>query len=193
VIRAYHVDRLGNQLTAGQIVNLSHTQDLRSEAHPHAQYIVRHLPDGLSMQGIRYLGELHPPITNGATTRTFSPSTLIEIVAELTRRSNFPDCPSRLQSFFAFETVTDARVFASAYPAASEGETKPDAVIWEVESNGIGFRGDMRWLSVGNSWLDLLVNTENYWGGLASDAPQWEMLLRPPVTITRRVQTLSSS
>lgn len=198
----YHVDR-SNQLAVGDMLDLQDEPFINSEDRvvPDAiesDIVEEHYPEGLSRHGslyaymklgrndtvqfhdetIPFIGvfELENPETGICDTRNTDPTSAIyEWVFELVRRSEFPDRPSRFQSFFGFETEEDAGAFRSNFG--------PAAQILEIEYEG-GYRADMDLLST-QSFAHGLHQALTYWqGDPGSDEPTWELLMRPPVEIT---------
>ena len=75
-------------------------------------FVAQQFPDGLSRHGWDYMTTsvdyvIHRP--NQQHYILYVPQ--IELVFELVRRTDFPDRPSRLQSYFAFESLADAQSF----------------------------------------------------------------------------------
>jgi len=116
---------------------------------------------------------------------------MIEVLAEYIRRSNYPERISRFQSFFACKTIQDAERFVSLYPITTpEGETRHQGDIWLVQCDTVAFEGDMTFLGLGDCWIDAITKLNLYWAGENGPNPLWEVLLRPPVTVVKKVKTL---
>lgn len=135
--------------------------------------------DQLFPQGVTSHGELY--LLRG-TTMAKGVSPIIELMFEYVRRSQFPSCPSRFQSLFAFGTLKDAERFKKEYGS-------PNSLIWEVEADK-AFKADMKLLTLAGSLLVLSYNAHRYWNGVPSgDKPCWEFLLVPPVKVIRQINS----
>ena len=94
--------------------------------------------------------------------------------------SQFPSCPSRFQSVFAFENIAQAVNFKNRYG-------RPNSLIWEVESD-VAFKADMGLLTLQGSLLWASYNAHRYWRGFSSgNNPVWEYLLSPSVRVIREI------
>jgi hypothetical protein len=166
--RYFTLDR-AKTLKAGQRIDLVRYGDVTP---PELQTHVNSLfPQGVTSHGERYLLRAETP-ANGV-------NSVIELLFEYVRRSQFPKCPSRFQSIFACKTIEEAEAFKNQHGT-------PDSLIWEVEASK-GFRVDMKFLTLQGSLLILSYNAARYWEGLPSDAnPFWEFLLTPPVKVVRQ-------
>lgn len=103
---------------------------------------------------------------------------MLELLYEQVRRAAYPDRPSRIQSIFALETLSEACQFQSQYGG--------DA-IYKVSADVI-FRGDMNLLHGGNSNLVTSWFAHQYWKGESGpETPFWEWLLKCPVDVGERV------
>ncbi len=106
----------------------------------------------------------------------------MELTLEVARRSisDGNDRPSRLASFFAFESLSDAIQYRSELRGGG------DAPIWRVEACK-SFRADMRFrnrrLRVSQSDAFL------YWNQEQTETPLWEHLLTFPVHVVDRVDS----
>lgn len=166
--RFFHVDR-NDALSVGQTLALEVHRDIDP---PFLQKHVDGLfPDGVTLHGDRYL------LDAGSNLQVINPT--LELVWEYARRTHRPDAPSRYQSVFAWETLTDAERFRVEYGI-------PQAVIWEVEAHE-AFRADMHLLA-GHTALLASHCAVRYWNGEANFdvAPLWELLLRPPVQVLQQ-------
>jgi hypothetical protein len=128
--------------------------------------------DGLSAHGARYLiqsirGEIR-----------FA-ELLIELYFEYVRYRDYPDKPSRFQSFFAFEDLSKAKEFGN-------GRGK----IYEIDYSGSIFIGDMNWLKISYNAEMQRQCAEQYWSGkaFAGKKPNWECLLNLPIEIKKEVR-----
>ena len=163
----FTVDRLGS-LTEGQVCSLVKYSDVMPPAL--ADHVEELFPDGISAHGERYFlrDEAKVTITNP----------MLELLFEQVRRAAFSQCPSRLQSMFAVETLAEAKRFQSDYGGAAIYKVKADVI----------FRGDMNLLHGGNSTLVTSWFAHQYWKGEAGpQTPFWEWLLQCPVNVYERV------
>lgn len=173
---AFHVDRHG-RLAPGLELGLASpapirpdgTLDLAAMAH-----LDQAFPGGLTRFGREYL------IERLFLTGTDDTGQETDLIFELVRRLDFPDRPSRYTSIFASATVPEATGFR-------EGHCGGQGTIWEVESGDEWFRADHELLDLSETPLDVWMRARRYWRGEASDAPRWELLLRPPVRAIRPV------
>lgn len=129
---AYTVDRRG-ALRPGITIELVRHSDVQPA--PLQEYVNDWFPNGVSEHGESYL--LRP-----------APATLldpiVELACELVRRADFPDLPSRFTSVFGCATLEDAQTFRSQFGP-------PGAPIFEVETNCMPLRVDMRCLDIRSS------------------------------------------
>lgn len=178
---AYHVDRLGT-LQEGQIIELERYDDVRPkvlQAHVDSRFA-----EGVTKHGERYM--LQPP----GPEMLFDP--WIESTCELSRRAEFPRLPSRFQSVFGCATLDEARAFLAKF-----GAEPTDAQILEVETDSKPFRADMHCLDIRGSILVSAYGARRYWRQEPNNLevfpdsaplpPFWELLLRPPVRVIRKV------
>jgi hypothetical protein len=178
--RAFTVDRL-QTLVAGQVIERTRHQDLDP---PELQAHVDELfPEGVTQHGDHYF-------LQGSRLATLA-SPNIELIYEYVRRANFPGRPSRFEAAFGCEDQATAEAFR-----ANPNWGAPGAPIWEVEVDEDPFRADMACLTLeGISILVVSYAAHRYWSGLpnvttlrtTSISPSWELLLRPPVRVLRRV------
>ena len=103
----------------------------------------------------------------------------IDAYFEFVRRLRFPKQPSRYQSFFAWETLEEARAF-NDFKARGKGE------IFRVKAERYA-RLDASWLRIGHIYLEGLYYAEQYWQGRPNENPAWEYLLSFPVTLVELV------
>ena len=164
----FTVDR-EKTLRSGQRINLVKYSNVNpQELQNHVSYL---FPQGVTSHGERYLLRGETP--------AMGVEPIIEILFEYVRRSQFPLCPSRFQSFFACETLRDAEEFKKRY-------SKPENLIWEVDAKR-AFKADLKLLTLKCSLLTLSYYANRYWSGLPSgDDPFWELLLIPPVKVIRQ-------
>lgn len=115
------------------------------------------------------------------TNKYFVPYTItIELVFELVRKASFPSMPSRFQSVFAFETLSEAQNFKA-------NNSKYPSLIYLVEGQR-SVKLDMSLLKIGfNAAVGILL-AEKYWSGQQSEIPEWEVLIQPPIKIIRQIE-----
>jgi hypothetical protein len=94
----------------------------------------------------------------------------------MVRRAAFPKMNSRLQSYFAGETLEDARHFQ-----------KDGQIIYRTRSDN-GFRADQNWLSLGAQGIATSLCGHRYWSGASSSEPLWEIVMRTPVRIVEKIK-----
>jgi hypothetical protein len=169
----YHVDRRG-LLSPNSIYGLTHYSDIDPE------FLQRHadklFPEGFTVHGERYF------LKNDSLPVVTSPA--IELIFEYVRRASFPNRPSRFQSLFAWNRISDAGRFRDQY-----GNHKDPIWIVEYDENE-AFKGDMNLLGMRDSLLVTSYRAHCYWGGLpdpSGDPPRWEFLLKAPVGVIKRV------
>jgi hypothetical protein len=139
-----------------------------------AAHIETLFPDGLSIHGWLYApftGSYNGGIHNDAA---------LEITLEYVRRAFFPHLPSRFQSFFAFDDIERVKQFAR--------ESAPGSRIVELRSNS-SVKVDMGWLKARRQLAGLSYVAHHYWSGAATEMPDWEYLMVPPVDIIETGQT----
>ncbi len=174
----YHLDR-GHRLQEGAVIERSRNTS------------PKWFDDGLSLHGESYLrGTFQTKIINDKGKERFAVDqcTSLELLWELVRLNKFQGAPSRLQSFFAFESLDDARQFQAL---------KQCGTIWEVETADPGFRADMSLLQTLPETGDVLQLADIYWAqfegydrsGMPTEwgPPVWEVLLSAPVRVVRAV------
>lgn len=185
----YTVDRL-KKLLIGQQIDLSKNhfqqnfypvEDIYTESDLKI-HLDELFPEGLSNHGITYFTN-HPLIVQDSNTgqplRIVHYDPTIEILFELVRRTNFCDKPSRFQSMFAWDSIESANQFRNDYRCA-------DAPIFKLQCETV-FRADMRLLLLGGSYLGASLFAHKYWRGEATQNPNWEYLLKPPVMVVEQV------
>lgn len=139
-------------------------------------------PEGLSTHGITYFTNYYLIVKDSNTGQSlpYVPHIpMIEIVFELVRRTNFCDKPSRFQSMFAWDSIERANQFRHNYRCA-------DAPIFKLQCETV-FRADMGLLRLGGSCLGASLFAHKYWRGEATQNPDWEYLLKPPVMVVEQV------
>jgi hypothetical protein len=181
----YHVDRVGTRLKQGQILSLNYTGVGTRYQTNRAAFFSCLFPEGLSYHGWNYLLNDNRPKPDADLLG------LIEMMAELTRRSFYPERPSRLQSVFCWRTIEDARRFVNEFPVTtSDGTASHRGMIWRVRSEGQAFVADIRCLALGTCWIESLLYLNRYWQQQASESPLWEVLVRPPVLVETMVEAV---
>lgn len=163
--RYFTLDRAGS-LRPGLRVGLT-KHDVNEPYASHLQFL---FPEGVTLHGESYIVS--------DSKRPTEIEAAIELLFEYVRRSHFPNRPSRLQTFYAFESVEMAWAFRTQF---AEGLGS----VWEVEGTA-AFAGDMRHLDLGNTPLTASYCAHRYWEGSSSENPLWEQLLVPPVTVIDR-------
>lgn len=141
--------------------------------------VKEYYPDGLSHFGKDYLMEpvRYERVNNyGYISHVMS----VDAYFEFVRRLRFPHQPSRYQTFFAWETLDEARAFNN-FKAQGKGE------IFLVTAERYA-RLDASWLVIGNFYIEGIYFAEQYWLGHPNDKPSWEYLLSFPVTILKKIE-----
>lgn len=164
----YTVDRL-TSLNENLSIQLISYQDISpKELQDHVNDM---FPDGVSKHGDTYF------LKNKSLGKVINSN--IELLFEYVRRTKYIDKPSRFQSFFAFEKKEDALNFKQKYG-------NPDNLVWEVEGKNY-FKADMNLLILGASILQISYLANQYWQGNSSDNPVWEILLKPPIHMRKKI------
>lgn len=167
----YHVDR-AQTLHLGQEIQLSHNGD--------AGGLIKEMyPDGFSRFGREYTQRafVGPKAAPGQQMR-LEMNALHDAVVELVRRDRYPNKPSRFQSLFCYGDLSSATQFIherSDYPVT----------VWEIEDDR-DHRGDAELLE-GTNFTDGVRKADQYWSGHQSAHPDWEVLIRLPTDVTRKV------
>lgn len=184
---AYHIDR-SRTLFPGMKIDF-----MKPTINP--EFLSRTLhssyPEGISMHGNYYFarqadsfidtgGNLMPQKIQNANAH------LIDNVFEYERRINFPQLPSRFQSIFCSETISEARKWIDAL------QLEETARIWEINyDHGQSVKLDSGWLKGDLNNLSFLVLSHyatQYWSGVAyHEASCFESLVRLPVTVGRMI------
>jgi hypothetical protein len=177
VAKFFRVNRIG-KLAEGQTLDL---QIYKNVTPSELQRLVDSLlPDGCSAHGEQYL------LKNPSSQLKSVANAPLEMFFELFRRAQFPSRPSRYQSWFAVETLDEAREFRRNFgdPANS---------IWEVEASD-SFKANMSLLTTQQSMLCQAQLAQFYWEGVEGPSAAlkkptfWEVLLVPPVQILKKVE-----
>lgn len=181
----YFVDRIGACHAGGRIelqppkYDFQHPTIENLQTAPEiAGTLSASFPEGLSLHGQRYLLEKY--VFNQGMVAV---SPMIELATELIRRWQFPDRPSRMQSFFACETLDSARQFRAQF-------CQPFHRIFLVQAEK-HFRADMNLLRIGPTGGSSLNLLQKYWRGEESRSPFWEILLPAPLQLGELVDPAS--
>jgi hypothetical protein len=186
--RYFHVDRFGTLkpnvkigLTPHPLLNVPDGAEVRA-------FLNTWLPGGVTHHGLSTLLLQRLSVTDDELVRAdagalaASRNAITELVLELVRLERKPDAPSRLQSFYVWTTLEDARRFLAErpIPGSSPG-------IFAVDGQEV-FRADMDWTASGAP-AATVYRAARYWDGdPAGSNPMWEVLLRPPVKLLDVVQ-----
>ncbi len=136
----------------------------------------RQYPDGVSRHGAQHLAQ---PV--GGVNATSAAETVIEAV----RLGEFPSMRSRMTSWFAWESLDAARVFARGTGVRCE--------IWKVDGT-VAHRGDMMLLN-GHGAMPVAQShhqARRYWRGEANEwqPATWELLVEPGARVVDRVDVV---
>lgn len=176
---AYHVDRL-NSLSVGQTIELLN-RTYEDSAYSFAASML--FNSQLTSHGNAYIHDSNSP--GGADTIC----SIIEYETELVRQLYFPHMFSRFQSFFAVETLDDLFSWNSCL-------ISPEYKVYQVKFDDCNYQKlDASLLPNGlidveNFIFSPSLNFQrayNYWSQQSSDAPQYELLIKPPVFIEKEI------
>lgn len=110
----------------------------------------------------------------------------MEVFLEAVRRADHAEKPSRMTSAYAFETIEDAYAFIGRY-----GLQTIQSDIYEVDGEVL-HRGNMELVSINMPACPGAYSfavARAYWLGEQGPAPAlWELLLRPPIRVGRKVE-----
>lgn len=133
-----------------------------------ANHVSALYPDGMSPHGWHYCTVVFGVLTlSGSTVLPNEPT--MEFIFEYVRRAAYPDRISRLQAFFGYDNIDQARKQYPEHPL----------VTFQSEQF---FRCDQRWLNVSYQVAVAEFNAHRYWSGDSTTDPVWEYLVRPPFT-----------
>ena len=142
----------------------------------------RHLeelfPDGLSLHGWAYMS-WYTDFLNSQGNQYVNYSSTLELAFEYVRRSSFAECPSRLQCYFAFSSLDEARVFRATSGQANQP-------IYRLSADRV-VQADQVWLRLGNQIAAASFYAYKFWSGAASPTPKWEHMLVPPVQVLEQM------
>lgn len=181
----YTVDSARSLAPYSQISLGSYTPDTPLKAN----FLNQIHPEGLSKHGYNYL--YNPEVVMNSLTGA-SNSLLVGLIFELVRRSSFPEKPSRYQSLFACEHVSDAQRFRDLLAKEKSERKIESASIYEVITESTVHRGDMNLLGTDCSVLELYQRAHLYWSSEKSpyklaEEPLWEILIPLPTLVGQRV------
>lgn len=138
-------------------------------------------PGGLSEHGKRYLLDELIVIPGPHGPEPIMPNVpAVELVAELVRRTAFPELPSRMACAFGWPDLETARRFRATHGA-------PDSAIYRVSCIRSS-QHDMSLLYLGGTILGAWLYATKYWRGEAGPEPLWEHLLLPPIEVQERME-----
>jgi len=165
----YHLDRTGNSLQSGQVLELI-PLTLRGRPESEASLKER-FPKGVTRFGIDII---HERLESAALER--------EIKLEAVRLAHYPHRPSRSVSVFGCKQLEDMDgVRGQFFPFGHQG---PRGRIWKIEGWSI-FEANM------NVFIDYFSNmtaaAHAYWSQEESERPLIEYLLKPPVTVLEEI------
>jgi uncharacterized protein DUF2441 len=146
-------------------------------SYPGALEAIRQrFPHGVSKHGAQYLRAW----PHGELQAGFAAEALCEAV----RLAEYPEKPSRMTSWFAAESIEDARAFVAVH------RTQVFVDIWRAEGE-ILHRGNMALLQcIGLPVIAALEQMSAYWRGEGGIAPVvWEVLVGPGLTLVEVVET----
>ncbi|AWH87900.1 DUF2441 domain-containing protein [Limnobaculum parvum] len=144
-------------------------------------------PDGLSKHGYNYL---YNPGLSMEESSGESSSLMISLIFELVRRSYFPEKPSRYQSLFACQQLSEVKQFRKLLADERNDDGIRSASIYEVITGETVHFGDMNLLNSECPILELYRRAHLYWSGIPlndGEEPFWEVLIPLPVLIGQRI------
>jgi len=157
-------------------INIWSVQGLYSQ-NDAIKRVLQLYPEGLSSHGLQYLlSEGIVIFFPGTRTpqRITHTQPMIEAIFEMVRRAEFPSRPSRMQSMFAWCSLTDARQFNM------EGGGK--GAIYEVSSDD-AFVADQNLLFLGGSVIGAYELARKYWAAENSENQKLEAVIPLPQII----------
>jgi hypothetical protein len=136
--------------------------------------LARLFPAGLTAHGRQYMTEFNPQA---------APTWALECFLEAVRRAEFDALPSRMQSVFAFETLSDAKAFVGGF------RNGQPCAIYRVRGR-TAHRANMSLLNtMAAPGAVAFTLARSYWlGEQGPRPPLWELLLRPPVEFAEVVE-----
>lgn len=172
-MRLYHIDR-SMSLKENQIIN---TNELHS-------YVLRNKENLLINKISCELSPYGEFVFGNQASESQTSQVVNELIFEYERKLNFPNLPSRLQSFFAVRSIEDAKLWLELF-----GEAK----IWEIDTLDSKFveldskyliGGDISAMSTFKPALSV-NHARMYWSGRESENPRNEVLISPRVQIIK--------
>ena len=206
----YHLDRT-DSLKEGQIIDL---ERCTGKIPDYALTSIEKLfADGFSYWGFDHFKDSQ--LYNELTSKLFPldltsfsnimfnlNNQIIELFYELIRREFFKTMPSRYQSVFAFENLKTIK----EWPELMPNSLYPKATVWEIETVNEAIKLDSRCLKGGLcfpydsqkekpitfSSAFLFDFAFNYWSQNYSENPRFEFLVKPPVKVVKKINTITS-
>lgn len=173
---AYHIDRIGN-LEVGQTIDIKKFNDLQPAILN--SFLNERYPKGLSRHGQKYFAA--PPVDQDEI-----PIHFYELIFEYERQLNFPKMPSRLQSFFACETLADIDIWIDFLNLENPR-------IVEVQYSTRNFKKLDARLINGEpiekySNIKEAFQAKQYWRGKFSDNPLPELLICGEIQVSKIIR-----
>lgn len=131
-------------------------------------------PDGLSLHGWDYMTR-HTDFLNSRGNTYSDYSVTLELVLEYVRRSSFVGSPSRLQSYFAFDSLPEVMAFKVG-----------NQPVYRLDADKV-MQADQCWLRLGNQNAVGSFAAHKFWSGAGATNPKWEHMLVPPVRVLEQV------
>ncbi|MGO9914438.1 MAG: hypothetical protein ACLQIB_06945 [Isosphaeraceae bacterium] len=165
----YHLDRTGESLRAGQIL----------EFGP--------LPAGLSPDELAIFGTLCPTgvtrFGHDILTKQLEPNALErELEVERIRRDCYPHRITRYAVIFGCKAMPDVDVLRWQFFDPSYNGQR--GRVWKIRGTAV-FRADMNWFK--EHCGDYTTAAHAYWSQQESERPLIEYLLQPPVTVLEEI------
>lgn len=192
-MKFYHLDRIGT-LQNGTLVQSTPTFNALN-AYVNAN-IPKFYPSGISKTGERYLSPFDIDVTDlqHAKDTIFNAQVfMIEYIFETVRKTNFPNCPSRFTSLFACKDLYSIKKWFNILSTNNMDCT--NAHVLKIRPKGRIFIADSVWrdesLSInGKSVFSTFAYEEfaiNYWSGISTKNPIYEVLCELPVEIIKSI------
>lgn len=150
-------------------------EDFITPDHLH-DHLKQLFPDGLSLHGWDYISRQPLLIQVPGHPVQADYNLSLELLVEYVRRAAFPNLPSRLQSYFAFASLGEAKGFKTG-----------DQPIYRVRADLV-LQRDQRWLRHGHQNAIASYAAHRYWSGAAATNPKWEHMMVPPVRVLERIE-----
>lgn len=168
----YAVDR-AKGLEEGCVIDLVKHQDINPSFLQ--EHVDSMFPSGVSVHGDKYF------LFNGAKGAIATPA--IELLFEYVRRAHFHNITSRYESFFAWQTIEEAKYFRLKFGDINDR-------IFEIRSANKFFRANMNLLNNELSTLGCSYLANEYWKGGEGPVGHhlWEYLLDLPVTVGNQIE-----